>query len=272
MKTPHTKKFKKKSREATTEIGVRAEHRFRLLVTAEHASNRVPASLQKKIKIPNSILETHRGWDPGTLDVAQKISKHLDAPLLAGDCSRLVFDLNRSPENPEVFSTWATKNLSDADRLQLLKQHQKFWHAAANQIDRLLRTTNSVLLHLSMHSFTPILRGVHRSTGIGILFDPEHKNESHLARQLIRILLKNAHKHSCQRLIVEENKPYLGTADALTTALRKRFAKDPDGARYCGIEIEINQRLIRGSHPSKRWSSVQNWIVSAIRELIADQW
>ena len=45
-------------------------------------------------------------------------------------------------------------------------------------------------------------------------------------------------------LVVRRNYPYLGTADGLTTCLRKRFAP----RAYLGIELEINQKHINADN------------------------
>jgi hypothetical protein len=45
-------------------------------------------------------------------------------------------------------------------------------------------------------------------------------------------------------LRVRRNYPYRGVADGFTTALRRRFPAD----LYLGIELEVNQRLLRSPH------------------------
>ena len=40
------------------------------------------------------------------------------------------------------------------------------------------------------------------------------------------------------------NRPYRGTADGLTTALRSRYLP----SRYFGIELEVNQRFFSDQH------------------------
>jgi predicted N-formylglutamate amidohydrolase len=42
------------------------------------------------------------------------------------------------------------------------------------------------------------------------------------------------------QLKIRSNYPYLGNADGFTTYLRKRFQKN-----YLGIELEINQKLLK---------------------------
>jgi hypothetical protein len=49
---------------------------------------------------------------------------------------------------------------------------------------------------------------------------------------------------------LRRNYPYRGQSDGLTTALRRQF-----GARYLGIELEINQRWPLG--PRSAWQTLQ---------------
>ncbi len=89
-------------------------------------------------------------------------------------------------------------------------------------------------LHISVHSFTPVLRGVRRSADIGLLYDSRRILEKELVKSWLWTLsLESPHR-------VRRNYPYLGRSDGFTTALRRQFP----AARYLGIELEINQRLL----------------------------
>lgn len=100
------------------------------------------------------------------------------------------------------------------------------------------------VIHVSAHSFTPILDGQARTADIGLLYDPSRAFESRVCRSW-RDRLATAAPH----LRVRRNYPYRGTADGFTTYLRTRFPMD----RYAGIELEVNQRLAQGSAP--KWRS-----------------
>ena len=91
----------------------------------------------------------------------------------------------------------------------------------------------AAIVHLGIHSFTPVLNGKPRNTDIGILYDPARPLERKYA-QVIKDEIKRLHPH----MKVRFNYPYKGTSDGLTTSLRKKF-----GPHYVGIEIEINQKF-----------------------------
>lgn len=238
--------------------------RPRLFLTCEHASNAVPESLKKKLNIPASVLKSHRGWDPGTLELARAIATTTRTKIFQpGTMSRLVIDLNRGETNPDVFSKWSHGQLTATERQKLTLQHRKFRRAALNAVNRMLLTSKNHVIHLSIHSFTPVMKGQRRSTDIGILFDPKRPAEKKFANQLIRILKAAAIKEKLAGIHIDANKPYLGTADGHTTELRYKLS----AARYSGIEIEVNQKFVRTSGIA-RWPSLLRLISLAVAELL----
>ena len=65
-----------------------------------------------------------------------------------------------------------------------------------------------------------------------------------------------------RRWRVRLNQPYCGASDGLTTALRRRFPPE----RYLGLELELNQRHVRG--PAARWRALQKEVVEALAGLV----
>ena len=89
------------------------------------------------------------------------------------------------------------------------------------------------MLHLSIHSFTPVLHGQTRNADIGLLYDPGRAGERRLA-----VAWQKALRKRVPSLRVRRNYPYLGKADGFTTHLRRRFPR-----AYLGLELEVNQAL-----------------------------
>jgi predicted N-formylglutamate amidohydrolase len=96
------------------------------------------------------------------------------------------------------------------------------------------------VVHLSAHSFTPVLGGVARRADVGLLYDPRRPLEREFCRALQRELLRRR-----PAWVVRRNYPYRGAADGFTTHLRRRFAEG-----YLGIELELNQRWARSRNRS----------------------
>lgn len=237
--------------------------RTKLLITCEHAAPGVPPECRGMI--PASVLRTHRGFDAGAMDLALILAARARSPLHLYCTSRLVVDQNRSPDRPEVFSRY-TRDLPEAQRQRLLKDHHAPFRAAvARDLRSWLGSSKSNtrkprVAHISVHSFTPVLRGVRRGVDVGFLFDPARAFESRFVTQWMRELRRLE-----PRLVLRRNEPYRGTDDGHTTHLRTIF---PD-RQYAGIELELNQRLVRGSPPRRAriYANLAESLISAWESL-----
>jgi predicted N-formylglutamate amidohydrolase len=204
------------------------------LVTCEHGGNEVPAAYRALFEGRSAELTSHRGWDAGTLALARTLAERLAAPLVSAETTRLLVDLNRSPRNPRVFSS-ITRTLPRTERLALLERyHAPHWQAARAAVARGI-TEKRRVMHLAVHSFTPVLDGTTRRADIALLYDPARPRERAFAASWARAL--EVAEPTC---VVRRNDPYRGSADGLTTALRREYP----AARYLGIEVEINQRHV----------------------------
>src|SRR5258708_12376892 len=67
------------------------------LLTCDHYGRAIPRILGD-LGLPASELARHIAWDPGIAGVADALSKHLGAHLIAQRYSRLVIDCNRPPD------------------------------------------------------------------------------------------------------------------------------------------------------------------------------
>src|SRR6266436_5074963 len=73
-----------------------AEGSSPFLLTCDHYGRKIPRILGD-LGLPASEFTRHIAWDPGIAGVADALSKHLDAHLIAQRYSRLVIDCNRPP-------------------------------------------------------------------------------------------------------------------------------------------------------------------------------
>ncbi|HBS05170.1 MAG TPA: N-formylglutamate amidohydrolase [Leptospiraceae bacterium] len=202
-----------------------------IVITCEHASNRVPAALRHRMhrQYSSSILESHVAYDLFSALAARRLARNLGAPLLEGRWSRLCIDLNRSLSNPSVWSRIASQ-MTKAERESWIKYHMEYRARAEAAIRK--ASIRSQVLHISVHSFTPVLKGQSRNCDIGWLYDPSRKGEVQYARWFQRQLRESGWK-------VRRNYPYRGIADGHTTHLRNLFVED----KYIGLELELNQSL-----------------------------
>ena len=206
----------------------------KLVISCEHASNRLPAKYRAQVDIPDFVLNSHRAYDRGAVAIARILARKTGAALHVGKYSRLLIDLNRSLHHPGSFS-YFSKSLSHENKQAIVESiYRPYRDKVENQIESLIKH-KSIVLHLAIHSFTPVLDGDVRNCDLGLLYDPSRRLEKKLAGTM-RIELKKI----LPTLRVRSNYPYRGTADGFTTYLRSRFSP----GKYAGFEIEVNQAAL----------------------------
>jgi predicted N-formylglutamate amidohydrolase len=209
----------------------------KILITCEHGGNQIPSWLSSVVEIPAEILNSHEAVDIGALSVAKLLEESVDG-FFFSETSRLCIELNRSLYHAGVFSRYS-KALSENFKKKLVQEvYLPYRNAVELQVKEWVQSGFQVL-HLSIHSFTPILNGVTRDADIGFLYDPARRYERKFCREWRKKLVANKDLWR-----VRMNYPYRGTADGLTTYLRKKMK-----GTYLGIEVEINQKLFKDSSP-----------------------
>ena len=225
---------------------------MKLMLTCEHASNRLPAAFKKAV--PAKVIETHRAYDIGAVQVFRKLVKFAKPEFSCeGKFSRLFVDLNRTITNKSAFSEYyeAFETHDKAAAEKAKAQATAYWKEYRECVEKFVQQNigkdsrskssksaankSAEIVHLGIHSFTPILNGKVRNTDIGILYDPARPQERAYAN-----VIKDEIKRLYPAMKVRFNYPYKGSSDGLTTTLRKKF-----GPRYVGIEIEINQKFFQ---------------------------
>ena len=202
-----------------------------LILTCEHGGNRIPRRFAALFRDRKAELGTHRGYDIGAARMAEIVARTLRAPLFVAEVSRLLVDLNRSPHNPRRFSE-ATRGLPAAEREGIARDYYEPHRravegAVAEAIGRGRR-----VVHVGVHSFTPVLDGVVRRADVGFLYDPRRRTEDELCSAW-----RDAIARAAPSLVVRRNYPYRGVSDGFTTALRRSYG----GPVYAGVEVEVNQ-------------------------------
>lgn len=224
-----------------------------LILTCEHAGNEVPKEYRQLFLKGRPALNSHRGFDPGALDLFVHL-RELAFFSKFQMVTRLLVEVNRSLHNPQLFSDFS-ENLSEGEKKKLLEDHYFPYRFSVEDEMRKRISQGNEILHLSVHSFTPILHGQVRRADVGLLYDPARAGEKKLCRALKRTM-----NHYDPGLLVRFNYPYRGTADGFTTFLRKKFPQ-----HYHGVEIEVNQRF---AHDNSFPSALKDVIFRALSEIL----
>ena len=222
-----------------------------ILVTCEHGGNTVPPPYENVFRDDREVLKTHHAYDRGALELAREMADHFDAALIHSKVTRLLVDLNRSVTNPRLFSSYI-RVLNGVARKPIL---DRYYYPYRRKVEQTIEANHAAgcTIHVSVHSFTPILNGIERNADIGLLYDPAREAERRICRLWQQELGKRRPDVRTRR-----NYPYRGIDDGLTRHLRRCFGAD----RYLGIELEVNQSWPAAS--AERWRCLRRDIVRSL--------
>ncbi len=208
---------------------VRRDPEARVLVTCEHATQRVPEGYAWPAQ-DDWLRDTHWAFDLGAEALARGAAEALGAGLVMSRFSRLFIDPNRPEDSPTLFRDTAegrpvalnSTHLDDAGRARRIEGLLRPYHAA---VDAAVAECRAEIL-LSMHSFTPVYEGEVRALEIGVLFTEDEALAARVADAL------------SARWRTALNEPYSGH-DGLMYAV-DRHAR-AHGRR--AVELEVRQDL-----------------------------
>ncbi len=213
-----------------------------LVISCEHGTNAIPPAYQMLFQPFKNLLESHRGIDFGALEIALHFKEVLPCDLILASTSRMFIECNRSINHKRLFSE-VTHPLPEQQKQEIITQYYlPYRQSVMDHIEKHQREGARVI-HLSIHSFTPIMDNKVRNADIGLLYDPRRTLEKTLAKEWMLEIKKQTKDYR-----VRMNYPYKGISDGLVTSLRKKYAPDA----YVGIEVESNQAITQNPQTLKK--------------------
>ncbi|PAU93507.1 N-formylglutamate amidohydrolase [Aliifodinibius salipaludis] len=228
-----------------------------LIITCEHAGNEVPEEFRHLFDHGSEILKTHRGIDIGALELTNTISAMLEKEPYLNTVTRLLVDLNRSTQSPNLFSEFTREQPLHVREKIFKEYYQPHRKKIKEKIDQVI-INGEQAIHVGIHTFTPVWENEEREVDVGFLFDPRNKAEQHFC-YLWRTELS---KRSAE-LRLKMNEPYRGTMDGFTTYLRRQYSDN----NYLGLEIEVNQRFSKSSL-EEEWQQLQEYIGESLQATV----
>lgn len=228
-----------------------------LVISCEHASNRIPAPLRTG---PGDApwLQTHWAWDIGARSFSLELARQVNGSALLARFSRLVCDANRAPEDRDLIRAVVEGHpLAFNRRLppaEVERRLSTYHHPYHQELDRLVAQTTArqgQAVLLSVHSFTPVWGLDLRAVELGVLFDDHEEEARALARGFRRLGFDAA-----------LNEPYSGRAGLIYAAARHGRAH---GVLH--LELEINQAMIPTAGRARRLARRLAPAIRAIRPL-----
>lgn len=226
-----------------------------IVLSCEHGGNMVPDEFSELFRNASDVLESHRGWDPGALELFfEMVGTGVDFSLFS-ETTRLLIDLNRSLNKRTLFSEFtrpldALQKRDVIDRYYRPFREQFFGHLKS------LTQNDRFVLHVSVHSFTSVFEGKKRNADIGLLYDPGFGSEKEMA-----LLWRKMISARMPELSIRMNYPYQGKNDGHVYALRNQLGP----GKYAGIELEINQKYASCERFNRDFLDVFKEFLSVLR-------
>ena len=217
-------------------------------LTCEHAGRAIPARLGT-LGLAGSDLERHIAWDIGAEGVARGLSGRLDATLVLQRYSRLVADCNRAPDAADFVAHTSEDTVIPGNRglgrAEIDARAAEVFHPYHETIHALLDAriaARRLTVAVSVHTCTPVYRGVHRPWHIGVMYE----HDDRLAREMLALLREEGEEAGLE---VGDNRPYFMTSD-------KDYAmpRHGQGRGLLHVGFELRQDLVGSAPGQDAWA------------------
>ncbi|MCR9192036.1 MAG: N-formylglutamate amidohydrolase [Gammaproteobacteria bacterium] len=226
-----------------------------LVISCEHAVNKVPAKYADLFAHKKLLLKTPRAYDIGATQIATYLQKHLDCEYVKTKITRLLIDCDHSLQHKHCFSKYSKKLSTDQKDHLIETYYNPFYQELQDIIEAHIAAGRQVL-HVSIYTFMPIFKGMFLNTGIGILYDSYRHGEKEVARIIHGLLMQETPAYK-----IRLNYPFSGKNDHILQSFRKSFAEKD----YLGIKLGVNQALLS---PPKEGRAIREAVTNSLSELL----
>ncbi|MTI00127.1 N-formylglutamate amidohydrolase [Roseibium sp. RKSG952] len=217
-----------------------------LLLLCDHARNDIPLEYDQ-LGLPAGQLERHIGYDIGARALTELLSRRLNAPALLTTYSRLLIDPNRGEDDPTLVmrlsdgavvpgNAW----ISPEERARRIERFHRPYHSLIDETINQMLSVAAPPVIVSIHSFTPVWRGVPRPWHATVLWDADDR--------AVRPFLSGLAGH--EALVSADNEPYDG---ALKNDTMYRHATRRGLANAL---LEVRQDEISDQAGVEKWADI----------------
>ena len=187
-------------------VPVNGPGRARVVLLCDHASAAIPKALGR-LGLDPADLERHIAWDIGAAELVRRLAGMLDAPAFLAGYSRLVIDCNRPLDELTSIREISdgtvipgNRNLPPLAAAARAESIFRPYHAAIAARLAAFGAQGVVPAVVSVHSFTPMMRGARRPWHVGVLSGRDRRMADLVIAALSRI----------GGFRVGDNRPYSG--------------------------------------------------------------
>lgn len=235
-----------------------------LILLGEHAGFSIPAHMNR-LGVPEITFQDDQNFagDHGVRHILYSLARQVGMTTIMGRYSRLLIDLNRSPDHPDMLWTKhhgvpvpVNADLSAAEKEERMNSYYwPFHNRVRYHIERLVKSGKRPVL-LTVHSYTPKVAEKHAekpkqfsAVDIGLLYGQPSPLLEHFDWAFLNSLKSMAH-----------NQPYDLRAMKTGSLLMHQQEHNLDG-----LALEINVDLLKTILDQKGWADLIN---RAIRDFL----
>ena len=213
-----------------------------ILITCSNATCAVPEAHRELFKGSEDLVSSTDGWEPGALNLAQGLAMKFSTPLIHGDVTRLLIDLDQDGEK-----RWSkiSSKLPEATRDKLVTRlEDKFRHAIEVRLGEDFKRHDAVT-HLLIHT-APIADGKITFEHIG------SPNAQEIADKAAKMMPQ--HEVDSSSVPLMDKSPFVRW-------LLESFPSE----KYGIIRITVSQSFFMRSVPM-RWETIKKSLIKALVE------
>ncbi|MDQ2101802.1 N-formylglutamate amidohydrolase [Azospirillum isscasi] len=229
-----------------------------LILVCDHAARAIPKALGD-LGLTEAQLSRHIAWDIGAAALTRRLAGRFGATAVLSGYSRLVIDPNRALDDATAIPVVSDDVVIPGNRALDAAEVQRrveaiftpYQSAIAAEVAR-HRGRGQVPAIVSIHSFTPVMRGVVRPWHVGILWDRDPRIPLPMIERL----------RADGRWCVGDNEPYSGR-----TTLGGTVETHATPAGLPNVLVEVRQDLIATPEGAGLWATV---LGDALEPILAD--
>lgn len=215
-----------------------------MVLLADHAMNRLPAEYGD-LGLPANAFARHIAYDIGVEQLTRRLAARLRLPAVLSCFSRLLIDPNRGEDDPTLIMKLSdgavipgNHPLSAEERRHRLDAfHRPYHNAIAATIEGATRSAGQPPVVISIHSFTPLWKGLARPWHAAILWDRDPRAVTPFLDAL----------SADPALVVGNNEPYEGALEDDT------MYRHGTSAGLAHALLEVRQDLIGDDAGINAW-------------------
>lgn len=228
-----------------------------LLILCDHATPIIPPEYAD-LGLSSDQLGRHIAFDIGAADVTRELAATFGCPAVLSRFSRLLIDPNRGEDDPTLVMRIAdgalvpgNARINDAEINARIARFYRPYDDAISRTIQTMRATGKNPVIVSMHSFTPEMKGRKRPWHITVIWDFDPRLNCALLDALMRE----------PDLIVGDNEPYQGgyRGDTIDRHVLR--------AGIAHALVEIRQDLIGSEQAARAWGKR---LAGALKPLLGD--